>query len=599
PRQALRAGQPFGGFLGDGGFISDGFISGARVFRDLNNNRSFDAGEPFVFSQRDGSFSGLAGTGGSIVAVPMPGSIDISTGQAFAKVLSAPAGSAVINPLTTLLDAVIRTGVSAAVAQQRIATALGIDPTLNPASNLIAIAAGGGAQASAALQAQAAAAKVANLLVAGASLLNGSGAQSSIEAGARVIIDSLAAKLNAAGAAAATFDISASARVGEVFTAAGVAGGDPNAAALGQAIAQVNATIDQVDRTTGVAGLATIAQSQIFAQRDLAQAATDGTIDAAEAALLSAANVERTILSYADEVGSIVVADGAAPRRPALGNAVTLSGSFAAGDQVTLTIDGIAVAYTVVAADIGASTAQTNAAIAAKLVAAVAADADASDLVGASLTGSAGTLALFCQNPGSGFGLAVTVASAAGLASATSFATDSALSASEIALGLGVLVRLAGSNAVAGSTLQVLVDGASKASVVLGAADISAGAVLVPLGAAAFPLDGSKAITAKVGSGVDSPILLARIDRVAPGAPALALQAGSDSGNTAPDDLTNDDTPTIRVSFSAADVSAGALVTLLSGGASAGTATLTSADAAAGFVDITTSTLGADGVKSL
>ena len=40
-------------------------------------------------------------------------------------------------------------------------------------------------------------------------------------------------------------------------------------------------------------------------------------------------------------------------------------------------------------------------------------------------------------------------------------------------------------------------------------------------------------------------------------------------------------------------------MTLLSNGVSVGTATLTSANVTAGFVDITASTLGADGVKSL
>jgi len=55
------------------------------------------------------------------------------------------------------------------------------------------------------------------------------------------------------------------------------------------------------------------------------------------------------------------------------------------------------------------------------------------------------------------------------------------------------------------------------------------------------------------------------------------------------------------VAFNPAQVSAagGQLVTLLSNGVGVGTATLTAGDVAAGFVDITASTLGADGVKSL
>ena len=87
------------------------------------------------------------------------------------------------------------------------------------------------------------------------------------------------------------------------------------------------------------------------------------------------------------------------------------------------------------------------------------------------------------------------------------------------------------------------------------------------------------------------------VDRVAPGAPTIALNPLSDSG-TPGDFLTNDDTPTIRVTFGTG-VAAADGVTVYSGATAVGTATLTAPDISAGYVDVTTSTLGADGSKSL
>ncbi len=87
------------------------------------------------------------------------------------------------------------------------------------------------------------------------------------------------------------------------------------------------------------------------------------------------------------------------------------------------------------------------------------------------------------------------------------------------------------------------------------------------------------------------------IDRLAPGAPTIALNPLSDSG-TPGDFLTNDDTPTIRVTFGTG-VAADDRVTVYSGATAVGTATLTAPDISAGYVDVTTSALGADGPKSL
>lgn len=88
----------------------------------------------------------------------------------------------------------------------------------------------------------------------------------------------------------------------------------------------------------------------------------------------------------------------------------------------------------------------------------------------------------------------------------------------------------------------------------------------------------------------------------APAAPTLSLVQSSDTGVSATDKKTNDDTPTIRIGLTAAGASAhqaGDVVTILLAGAPVGTTTLTSAQITAGFVELDTSSLGNDGTKQL
>ena len=70
-------------------------------------------------------------------------------------------------------------------------------------------------------------------------------------------------------------------------------------------------------------------------------------------------------------------------------NVASASGGWAAGDTITLTIDGQALVYTVVAGDVGGSLTATNANVAAKLIAMIAANPYVSRLVtGLSVAGS-------------------------------------------------------------------------------------------------------------------------------------------------------------------------------------------------------------------
>ncbi|MGY3038072.1 VCBS repeat-containing protein [Bradyrhizobium sp. USDA 4354] len=110
------------------GQLLDGYIAGATVFADADNDGVLDPDEAHTTTNADGSFSLVGGTG-TLVSI---GGTDVSTGLAITGVLKAPAGSTVITPLTTLITALVDstandpTPLSAADAESAIKTAFGL-----------------------------------------------------------------------------------------------------------------------------------------------------------------------------------------------------------------------------------------------------------------------------------------------------------------------------------------------------------------------------------------------------------------------------------------------------------------------------------------
>ena len=94
----------------ESGVVADGYISGARVFRDEDEDGVYDAGETYVTTNSSGQYTGLGGSMDKpIVADGNNGTaIDTSTGIVFNAVLSAPAGSKVVNPITTVINELIK-----------------------------------------------------------------------------------------------------------------------------------------------------------------------------------------------------------------------------------------------------------------------------------------------------------------------------------------------------------------------------------------------------------------------------------------------------------------------------------------------------------
>ena len=93
------------------GAVADGYLVGATVCLDLNENNECDTDEPSATSGENGVFtistSTQADLDASIVVEVSSTTIDEDTGAAVgaAYTLTAPAGSAFVSPITTLAHA--------------------------------------------------------------------------------------------------------------------------------------------------------------------------------------------------------------------------------------------------------------------------------------------------------------------------------------------------------------------------------------------------------------------------------------------------------------------------------------------------------------
>lgn len=151
--------------VGATGRVADGYLRGATVFVDVNDNGRQDEGEPATTTDGAGNFA-FAGVlpAGPLVSV---GGFDVTTGLSFTGTLRAPTGATIINPLTTLVAEAIAGGLDPAVAETRVLQGLGI--TVPEGQSLatydpLAVLAENGADPKA-LAAQKAAASVATILV--------------------------------------------------------------------------------------------------------------------------------------------------------------------------------------------------------------------------------------------------------------------------------------------------------------------------------------------------------------------------------------------------------------------------------------------------
>jgi Ca2+-binding RTX toxin-like protein len=148
----------------DTGVVADGLVAGATVFMDANANGTLDDGEAWTTTGADGSFSFTTSGSGRIVAV---GGRNTDTGLANTVTLIAPDGSNIVNPITTLIQAMVDSSngdLTAEEAASQLADALGLSTELDLLNDDVFTAASNGD--SAALEAQKAAAIIVSVILA-------------------------------------------------------------------------------------------------------------------------------------------------------------------------------------------------------------------------------------------------------------------------------------------------------------------------------------------------------------------------------------------------------------------------------------------------
>ncbi len=112
------------------GVVIDDYIQGATVCVDSNNNGKRDSGDtPCVTTNATGQFTFASDVSG--FPFVMTGGTDVASGKPFTGTYTAPAGSKAVNSLTTIVQAIVKTGTSVAEAQNRVKTSLGVPSNID------------------------------------------------------------------------------------------------------------------------------------------------------------------------------------------------------------------------------------------------------------------------------------------------------------------------------------------------------------------------------------------------------------------------------------------------------------------------------------
>jgi len=270
------------------GIAQDGYLAHALVWIDSNNNGVRDwidansnglwdsiEGEAWTLTDSNGQFTNLPGNGTlRIAANPAGGSTDISTDLPFTGSFSAPSGSTVINPLTTLLVAV---GGDATIVNKALGLDIAFDLAIyDPLATLSASGASSADQAQA-LAIQCKAIQIANImdiaisatLAAGATNVNISDMVTRIAAS--LLTDAGTGAVNLANSAVIANAITSAAQtvVGDTTVL------NSQKTAIADATALINNKIETASNGIDLSGsITTMVAAQIVAQETLSSQAS-------------------------------------------------------------------------------------------------------------------------------------------------------------------------------------------------------------------------------------------------------------------------------------------------------------------------------------
>jgi hypothetical protein len=270
------------------GAAIDGYIAGATLWFDADLDGVLDPEEPRTVTDREGNFDldfdstlfdrnnngQLDPSEGRLV---VEGGVDLSSGQPRVGQLTAPAGSEVITPLTTMVDLVSRQGVgmTTAAAEERVRTALGIPAGISVTSyDPVAAAIQGDTRAA---TVQVAASSVADTIGLLANVVDGASTSVSANQSVTAVSQALASKL----ASGAAVDLNSTTTLSSTLTAAASSTGSTLSAEVTAIVSQV-VSEQNTAKTDAVANswnpldaLRSISQVQAVSQSDTSSALND------------------------------------------------------------------------------------------------------------------------------------------------------------------------------------------------------------------------------------------------------------------------------------------------------------------------------------
>lgn len=266
----------------------DDFVAGATVFADANRDGKLNTGEWSTTTNGNGTFEmPNTVTAGKIIVY---GGTDLLTGNAFKGELSASAGSTMVNPMTTLIEFMVSSGLAGTVldATTALKSALGLPSGINLLSynplSVLASNTSSAAEKAVALSVQAKAQQISNIITQTANVIDTANADATLQSAAAAVSLALAQAITTAAASSGgTIDLANSATLSSIIQSAVTATGSTTTPAQVAQIALVTA-----GSNSSAASAATI--TQLAQAADVAQgSATNALIAGASTGNFSSA----------------------------------------------------------------------------------------------------------------------------------------------------------------------------------------------------------------------------------------------------------------------------------------------------------------------
>jgi hypothetical protein len=221
--------------------LHDGYVDGASIYLDTNANGKIDQGTDRLLGlTKNGKLSAQLTAADKLSSMLAQGGTDISTGSSFEGVYATTAGSAVINPLTTLVQTLVQTTVdslgtlsatdkAAAVVQAKttamatVTSALGIDLDVDLTTvDTVKASAGTGTTAlgaADAIELHSKALMVANMISVGSATLTGAVGTGTADL-SQFVVQGIVSSINAASASGEVVSFKSSDAITQILNSA-------------------------------------------------------------------------------------------------------------------------------------------------------------------------------------------------------------------------------------------------------------------------------------------------------------------------------------------------------------------------------------------